>query len=269
VSSWRVGKNPAKHPRAAHAPAPKSQPPAPPHPPLSATGEAPRGWVPTPRRAATVVDPGITARETVRGVSIQPNGVSAAAMTEARHIAGMIGTRPDLAEQLQRQKVTLVLIPSDTRMTDLPEFSSLRGKKTFDGRPWEDVRGSGGLRLNDGRLVVGISEENLAGLPSDPYQGRYSVGLHELAHALHLHGVSRDDSRDIHRAFAARKTAGGPWTDAYASSDEKEYFAQGVCAWFDRNDGVGHDGADWVRANDPTLAAILTRLFPAPAPAPT
>jgi hypothetical protein len=205
--------------------------------------------------------------EVVNGVTIENYGASPGAVAEAESIARREVTRPDLITAMATRKVTLVIIPADRKMTDLPEFASLRGQKTFDGRPWEGVRGSGGSSMLDGRIVIGVSEENLAHLPSDPYGGKYSVGLHELAHSLQNYALPKAERRAVTEAFDARKAAGGPWTEAYGSSNELEYFAQLTNAWFGVNTGIGHNGAAWVEANDPPMAAILQRLYGAP-PAP-
>lgn len=208
--------------------------------------------------------------ELVNGVTIENYGASPAAVAEAESIARREVTRPDLITAMANRKVTLVIIPADRKMTDLPEFASLRGQKTFDGRPWEGVRGSGGSSMPDGRIVIGVSEENLAHLPADPYGGKYSVGLHELAHSLQNYALPRADHQAVTDAYDARKAAGGPWTEAYGSSNEMEYFAQLTNAWFGVNNGIGNNGAAWVKANDPPMAGILQRIYgdpPAP-PAP-
>ena len=56
-----------------------------------------------------------------------------------------IGNRPDIQQRMAAAKVALVIIPRDKAMTDLPEFASLAGTRTFDGRPWESMRGAGGV----------------------------------------------------------------------------------------------------------------------------
>jgi hypothetical protein len=197
----------------------------------------------------------------VNGITIEDYGASAKTLTEAQTVARQVANRPDIQQAMFKQKVTLVIIPADKKMTDLPEFASLRGKQTFDGRPWDEVRGSGGTRLPDGRLVVGVCEENLAKLPTDSYGGNYSVAMHELAHSLQNYCLPKPEAQAITQAYEARKAAGGPWTEKYGSSNEMEYFAQGTNAWFGRNDPVGQNGAAWVKANDPALAASLQKIY--------
>lgn len=196
----------------------------------------------------------------VNGVAIVSHGCSAKALAEAQSVTSLLTQRPDIAKALADKKVTLVIIPVGVRMTDLPEFAELRGKKTFDGRLWDDVRGSGGLTAR-GRTVVGVAEENLADLPSNTYPKGYSIAMHELAHAIQNHALPRDEQKRIAAAFDAREAAKGPWTERYGASNEQEYFAQLTNAWFGRNAGLGHNGADWVRENDPVMAAELQRIY--------
>ena len=47
-------------------------------------------------------------------------------------------------------------------MTEVAQFSSLAGTKTFDGRAWEPVRGSGGMKVGT-KIFTAIAEENLLG----------------------------------------------------------------------------------------------------------
>jgi len=196
----------------------------------------------------------------LRGVEVTAYAPSDLAEAEATRVVTAMTARPDLQRKLKAAKVELVIIPQHTKMTDLPEFASLKGRRTFDGRVWDDVRGVGGTPTPDGRTAVGIPEENLADLPSDGYPGNYSVAIHELAHVIHEH-VTRDEKAAIDAAFEARKAAGGPWTEPYGSSNSHEYFAQATNAFFDRNVGMGNSGKPWLRQNDPAILALLTKIY--------
>ena len=240
------------------------------NPGATTPGSTTPGSTSPPTTSSAVVAPLPPATtEVVNGVTIESYGASAPAVQEAESIARREVTRPDLIAALQARKVTVVIIPADRKMTDLPEFASLRGTHTFDGRVWDTVRGSGGTSLPDGRIAIGVSEENLAHLPSDGYGARYSVGLHELAHGIQNYSLPPADRQAVTDAYNARKAAGGPWTEAYGSSNDNEYFAQASNAWFGVNDGIGHNGADWVKANDPAMAAILQRVYGDPPASPS
>jgi hypothetical protein len=131
----------------------------------------------------------------VNGVALRSYGAVEAAVTAAKNALLRQTARPDIAARLAARRVTIVIIPQNVRMTDLPEFASLRGQRTVDGRPWEDVRGVGGTPTRDGRIVVGISEEDLAKLPNDPYPVGFSVAEHEIAHVIQNYGLPPDELR--------------------------------------------------------------------------
>ena len=178
------------------------------------------------------------------GVGLTEYQPSRDAEVEARAIVTLLTHRADIRKKLQTQHVELVVIPTGKKMTELPEFASLRGKKT-----------------SDGRIAIGVPEENLTQLPTDAYPGNYSVGIHELAHVIQDDALTVAERVKIQDAFEARTAAGGPWTEAYGSSNVREYFAQGTNAYFGRNQGVGHSGAAWLSKNDPALYAVMLKAY--------
>lgn len=159
--------------------------------------------------------------------------------------------------------VALVIIPSDEKMTDVAQFASLKGTKTFDGRVWEDVRGSGGMAVAGGIWAIAVPEENLIDQrPStDQYAEGYSVGMHELAHTIHEKGVTGAERKQITALYEARKTAGGPWTDTYASSNEWEYFSQRTNCYHGANRGQGNNGPRWLENSDKAMYDFLYTLY--------
>lgn len=199
-------------------------------------------------------------------VPIASHGASAVAVDETRRLTSAMVNRPDIADRLERARLKLVIVPHDKKLTDLPEFASLRGQRTFDGRDWQDVRGVGGMR-HRGELLVALPEENLARMPGDSYGG-HDVSAHEIAHVVLDHGVTDAERRTVRDAFNARQRAGGPWTDDYARSNAGEYFAQGVNAYFGENTTSGQArDVGWLQQNDPRLHQVLEGIFgPAPQP---
>ncbi|RKH68770.1 hypothetical protein [Corallococcus llansteffanensis] len=199
------------------------------------------------------------------GMEVRANGVRQSAINEASRVTReLTAARPDIADRLRAAGHVVVIIPQGTKLTDLPEFQSLRGQTTFDGRPWDDVRGASGVSLPDGRLATAIPEENLSELSSDLYPGNHSVGIHELAHAIHSQGVTDAERQAIREAFDAQVARGGAFTDTYARSNDHEYFAQLSAAYFGRNKGQGANGAQWVQANDPQAYALLQQIYGPP-----
>lgn len=169
-----------------------------------------------------------------------------------------------LDARLQRAQLTLVVVPRRAALTEVPQFASLRGRRTFDGRPWDQVRGTGGVLLPDGRYAVAVPEENvLFGWEEDTYPA-LSIAVHEIAHALHDRVLDGGDLKRIDAAFAARTQRGGPFVDAYAASNAREYFAQGVNAYFGRHAGFEQRDARWLFHNDRELYAALARIFGPP-----
>lgn len=199
------------------------------------------------------------------GVEIRANGVRQSAIDETvRLTREMTASRPDIAERMRAANHLVVIIPQGSKLTDVPEFQSLRGQQTFDGRNWEDVRGVANVTLPDGRSATAIPEENLSELRKDGYGGNFSVGIHEFAHAIHQHGVSSEERQAIRNAYDAQLARGGQFTDAYARSNDFEYFAQMTNAYFGRNDGLGSNGAAWIQTNDPQSFALLQQIYGPP-----
>jgi hypothetical protein len=200
----------------------------------------------------------------VFGVRIVGNGTSAKAVEEcATFVARMVGRNKLAQKKLREKKVTLVIIPHDKKMTDLPQFAALAGTSTFDGRLWDDVRGSGGMTAPDGSWAIGVPEENLTVIEgaNDGYGAGYSVGMHEFAHTLHSQGLTSAQQATITSLYAARKTAGGPWTEDYGASNEQEYFAQCTNCYFGKNQGIGQNGKEWLRTNDAPMCDFLDTIY--------
>lgn len=118
----------------------------------------------------------------------------------------VIGGRHDLLLELDRT-------------TDAPSRSTLRGKRTFDGRVWDDVRGIGGLCAATGIEAL-----------DDASQFGFDTLVHEIAHQVHYYALKQADQariRDLYRK--AREH--GRCLDYYAATNEAEYFGQGVEAF--------------------------------------
>ena len=200
---------------------------------------------------------------TCLGVQILGSNVSPSALDACEAFVKLtLSARKDIQERMKNSNVALVIIPSDKKMTDVSQFASLKGTKTVDGRIWDDVRGSGGMATG-GLWAIAVPEENLIEqTPStDKYAEGYSVGLHELAHTIQNKGVSSAERKTITALYEARKKAGGPWTDTYASSNELEYFAQATNCYHGANRGQGKNGPKWLKDNDNAMFEFLKTLY--------
>lgn len=167
---------------------------------------------------------------------------------------------------LGKVAVELHLIPANKKLTDLPEYSHLKGVRTFDGRLYDNLRGAGGEKVGN-TIRYAVAEEQLvavAGHPSGYAQG--FVAGHETGHIVEQYSLTKEQNTELHKLFGERTKAGGPWLApaAYTQSNFEEYFAQGVAAYF----GHPYTEADknmytreWLKTNDPGLHALLAKIF--------
>lgn len=117
-----------------------------------------------------------------------------------------IGGRHDLLVELDRT-------------TDAEARANLRGKRTFDGRYWDDVRGVGGVQAATGIEAL----DEAAGFGFDTF-------AHEVAHQVHYYAFSPTQRARL-RALYRAAVAGGRCLDYYAATNEAEYFGQAVEAF--------------------------------------
>ena len=89
----------------------------------------------------------------VLGVEITaPAGVRPSALEEVTRIVQIeVGHNKYAQQHFRESRVAIVIVRAHVAMTALSEFAHLAGKKTFDGRDWSAVRGSGGWRCTSSR----------------------------------------------------------------------------------------------------------------------
>jgi len=153
------------------------------------------------------------------------------------------------------------MVPLDEAITE-PEYGrSFRGRRTFDLRLYDGLRGQGGFQAGTG--VEKIAEA--AAL-------RYNTFAHELAHQVHLFAMDARDKAEIVRLFDAAR-AGGRFLDYYAASNAEEYFAVGAEAYVSprKRAGLaitaGHTRAELLD-RDPDLFFFIRGLEQGSAPPP-
>lgn len=81
------------------------------------------------------------------GVVVRGTGVSQESIDKAAEVVELtIGDNPEMQRRLKKNKVVVVVIPHDKKLTDLPEFKRLKGKMTAENPPrkWDEIRGVGG-----------------------------------------------------------------------------------------------------------------------------
>ena len=125
-----------------------------------------------------------------------------------RHLGRLVavGARHDLLRELERT-------------TDATERANLRGKRTFDGRVWDDVRGVGGVQAATG--IEALDDAAAFG---------FDTLAHEVAHQVHYFALTPLQRARIRSLYHAA-VAAGRCLDYYAASNEAEYFGQGVEAF--------------------------------------
>ncbi|MCA9177889.1 MAG: hypothetical protein KDB14_25660 [Planctomycetales bacterium] len=198
--------------------------------------------------------------------------VSPFALKEAVYLVDvMLAERPDVRAAMIRSGARLCILAHDEYTTDQPEFRRLgaeapRGFRGISGRDYWDARarGMGGSERDP---FCSCAEENLLGYRGDPYSTE-CILIHELAHNIHLRGLSNVDPSFDTRLRAAYDAAlsAGLWKGKYASVNHHEYFAEGVQSWFDNNREHDHDHnhvntRSELLEYDPRLAALCREVF--------
>jgi hypothetical protein len=206
---------------------------------------------------------GLTATVVDHGASEDAVKIAKARMNE------VLGNLKDpAAGELKGATVELHIIPHDKKLTDLSEFASLKGTKTFDGRNYDDLRGVGATKIKD-TIRYAIAEEQLVKVKDKPSQ--YELGFvaaHESGHVVEQFGLNKDQQKSLKDAYDERKKAGGPWLspDWYTSSGTGEYFAQSTSAYFGRPYSSSDEDKktytrDWLKKNDTAMAKLLGTVY--------
>jgi len=220
-------------------------------------------------RASPVVQ-----RKDVAGLTatVVDHGASedAVKMAKARMNEVLGGLKDPAAGELKGATVELHIIPHDKNLTDLSEFASLKGTKTFDGRNYDELRGVGATKIKD-TIRYAIAEEQLVKVKDKPSQ--YELGFvaaHESGHVVEQFGLNKEQQKSLKDAYDERKKAGGPWLspDWYTSSGTGEYFAQSTSAYFGRPYSSSEDDKkaytrEWLKKNDPPMAKLLATVYAA------
>ncbi len=192
---------------------------------------------------------------------VSSNKVHDAALHEAADIVrNMLRGRDDLLQALFRNKVRIAIMAPTEFTTDIPEHSDLTPAKYWNRR-------ARGLGATNQRLATSCGEENLLGLPGDPYREE-NILVHEFAHSIHLMALVDVDptfDRRLKSAFESAKRT-GLWRGKYAGTFHTEYWAEGVQTWFGTNRVNDHDHNDvcsrgQLREYDPELVILLEEVF--------
>jgi hypothetical protein len=193
-------------------------------------------------------------------------------------IRKMFAYRHDVLKAMIADGARLVVLGRAEKLSDLPEFKESKGKAGFDEVRYLDY--APGLKL----MVV--PEENVLGLPGDPFAGRCMVvsvfarGLYQVTglrpaapepaprarqqYELRVKRLDVEFDNRLHKLYDGA-TARGLWKGTAAARDRAEYWTAGVSAYFDAaGDGEAPNLADRpittreaLKAYDPDLFALV------------
>jgi hypothetical protein len=234
------------------------------HPPVAArlTSRASRSPV-IQRQAAPAT--------TTIPMKVVPHGASEAAVkaAEAQMREVLAALKAANLAQLKGETIELHIIPANRKLTDLPEYASLKGVPTWDKkRTYDDIRGAGGQKVGS-VIRYAIAEEQLVQVRGHPmaYAPGF-VGRHESGHVVQQFAVTKRQSDDLTAAYNARVKARGPWLAPawYTSGNVSEYFAQGTAAYLGHPYSTSDEDKkmytkDWLRKNDPALFKLLDEIY--------
>lgn len=214
-----------------------------------------------------------TQRITANGYPIVASAkVNPYALKEAAWLVDlMLANRPDVREAMIASGSRLCILAHNEFTCDQPEWAWLADEPvekfgSISTRDYRDARARGmGGSLTD--PFCSCAEENLLAYEGDPY-AKECILIHELAHNIHLRGLSNVDSTFDNRVKTTYDAAmkAGLWAGKYPSVNHHEYFAEGVQSWFDDNRENDHDHNHVntraeLLAYDPGLASLCHEVF--------
>lgn len=214
-----------------------------------------------------------TQRESAHGFPIVATSkTNPYALKEVAYLLNlMLDHRPDVRQAMIDSGARMIIMAHDEYTTDMPEFARLadepvKGYENLSAKTYWDTRarGLGGSQTDP---FCSCAEENVLGLPGDPYT-KECIVIHEFAHCIHLRGMVNVDPTFDTRLKAAYDSAmkAGLWRGKYASVNHHEYWAEGVQSWFDDNRVNDHDHnhvhlRSQLIEYDPGLAALCREVF--------
>ena len=186
----------------------------------------------------------------------------------------MLAARSDLrASMIERNWRTGVIAEVEMTM-DIPEYGHM--KRPGAPRTEPIMQADRDYHANRSRGLGGNpttgAEENILGYPGTRYYGEH-IFVHEFAHAIHRAirdvdpGMAREIGEAYEAAMAADKYRHPDGRRHYATTNENEYWAEGVQWWFFSNYGecfagdVKVESPEEFEAYDPVLSELIGRVF--------
>jgi tetratricopeptide (TPR) repeat protein len=153
---------------------------------------------------------------------------------------------------LKEKQATYYIFPFHHFHWQAPHHEWMKGRRTFDGRLQDDVKGDGGRNASCGAELV-----------RDVKYLRVNILTHEFAHQVHSL-LPQELKDEIFRLYF-EATKNRRTLDYYADSNEQEYFAQGVEAYVseeklpDQKITNGHTRKE-LQQRDPALYNFIQKL---------
>src|SRR5262245_29773868 len=162
-------------------------------------------------------------------------------------IRKMFAYRHDILKAMIADRARLVVLGRGEKLSDLPEFREARKQAGFDEVRYLDYSA-------DRKLLV-VPEENVLGLPSDPFAGRgmvvsiFARALHQVCglrpviadfdqrrdrqqYELRVKRLDVEFDKQLRQAYTAAREK-GLWKGTAAGRDHVGYWMAGVAAYFD------------------------------------
>ena len=147
---------------------------------------------------------------------------------------------------------TYQLIPFHKRLWELRYKERNRGRRTFDLRLWDDVKGQGGFHATAGEEWI-----------REVTYERFNVLAHEFMHQVHSI-LTEDQKKEVEGLYRQAKRAERT-LDSYADYNEWEYLAQAYEAWIsprklpELSGTAGHTREEVMKL-DPDVIPFLERM---------
>lgn len=193
------------------------------------------------------------------GIPIRAHAVVAdeALIAAWGHMQMMMRHLPAVLARLHLAGSEFHIIGKNQRTVELPPYKHLE-MKSSDGKVVDLPRGLGGL-------VASCAEENLLGLPQDPYRG-WNIFAHEFAHNIQNHGLGAIIGKRIREQYE-RSLSKGLWRGLYTATNDGEFFAD-LSVWYFRSDTddlslppAFNCGRNGFQRYDPEAFALLDDIY--------
>lgn len=163
----------------------------------------------------------------VGGIAVMGSDkVADEAFYEARYLAShVLSKRKDILDAMASRNTRLIIIAYEEEVSEIPEY--YRADPAAAAQQNRRVRGYGGATLTS------FGEENLLCYPGDRYS-RENIMIHEFGHCIdgNLRRIDPNWNRDLAKVFDDARSQ-GLWDRTYSATNQAEYWAEGIQAYFD------------------------------------